>query len=212
MSPTTLHFNVVQKQQQWSLEVDGLMGITIQSLKHQHFAEAIEAQKSVRFIMSGRLLEDAVRLDQLGLGKKAFINVSISDSATSKAKSSTISNDNFDTKGKELGQKRTFPGTNSAPIFIGAIFLVVTGVLLRLAWQRRRYLSMHVTQFLAIFASVWVYLVLFHGLPVFFRLLAGDRCSSATLSEAVLPLQSGSLGLFQRCPSDGAPNGHAGNL
>lgn len=195
MEPITLHFNVFQaganSEGRKSLQVDDPRGTTVGALKRQLFSEALEARKSVRFITSGRILDDGARLEQCKLGQEAFIHVSISEIASSRAGLPELSgsgtaagsggqdmanpeprkNKLAETKEKMKQLLQDSDGLNFF-FFLGVLFFVGTGALLRYAWRKRWHLSMHMSQLLCILAAVWVYLVLCHGLPALLRALS----------------------------------------
>uniref|UniRef100_A0A7S1MC39 Ubiquitin-like domain-containing protein n=1 Tax=Alexandrium catenella TaxID=2925 RepID=A0A7S1MC39_ALECA len=183
MDPITLHLNIFKAganaEGKQSLRVSDPGGTTIGSLKRQLFAEALEEQRSVRFIRGGHVLEDAAVLQQCGLGSEAFIHVSIGNSAprqtevASVVQGSTAGAGNGSPAAADSSSRKGPEDCFLDPYFVvGALFLAGTGVLLQMAWRKRWYLPMHVSQLLCILAAVWVYLLLCHGLPAFFQLLA----------------------------------------
>ncbi|CAL1161404.1 unnamed protein product [Cladocopium goreaui] len=61
-----------------SFQVDDPQSKTVGALKQQLFADALKAQRFVRFIAGGRILEDTSSLDKCNLGPESHIHVSIS--------------------------------------------------------------------------------------------------------------------------------------
>mmetsp|Transcript_5793 Transcript_5793/g.11698 ORF Transcript_5793/g.11698 Transcript_5793/m.11698 type:complete len:244 (-) Transcript_5793:77-808(-) len=183
MDPITLHLNIFQAgasaEGRQSHRVSDPRGTTVGSLKRQLFAEALEEQRSVRFIKGGHVLEDAAVLGQCGLGTEAFIHVSIGNSApspqtgtASELRSGAVGANAGSPTAKESSSREGCEDCHFDPYFLlGAVFFAGTGVLLQMAWRKRWHLSMHVSQLLCILAAVWVYLLLCHGLPAFFQLL-----------------------------------------
>mmetsp|Transcript_74063 Transcript_74063/g.228918 ORF Transcript_74063/g.228918 Transcript_74063/m.228918 type:complete len:245 (-) Transcript_74063:86-820(-) len=183
MDPITLHFNIFQAganaEGKQSLHVGDPSATTIGSLKRQLFAEALEERRTVRFIKGGHVLEDAAVLEQCGLGNGAFIHVSIGNSSPSRMgpssppRSSAAGADTSSSSTKGSSSNQGHQDSSIGPGFLlGAIFFAGTAVLLQNAWHKRWYLSMHASQLLCILAAVWVYLLLCHGLPALFQLLA----------------------------------------
>eukprot|EP00420_Gonyaulax_spinifera_P019264 CAMPEP_0197896052 /NCGR_PEP_ID=MMETSP1439-20131203/38881_1 /TAXON_ID=66791 /ORGANISM="Gonyaulax spinifera, Strain CCMP409" /LENGTH=211 /DNA_ID=CAMNT_0043516535 /DNA_START=54 /DNA_END=686 /DNA_ORIENTATION=+ len=182
MEHVTLHFSIFQAgasaEGKRSLRVEDPRGITIGSLKRQLFAEALEQERSIRFIASGRILQDAEALERCNLGTEAFIHVSIGDARPQPAKScmATPSADgsaarNSSSMQASISRKEDEEGGLSISLILGAVFFAGTGVMLQLAWQKRWHLSMHASQLLCIFAAVWVYLLICHGVPALFQSL-----------------------------------------
>lgn len=215
MSPRVLHFNVFQAgartQRQWSLQIEDSHTTTIGSLKRQHFGEAIEAQQSVRFIMSGKILEDKTLLEQCDFGSEAFIYVSISGAAPREATSGVPATEvswSGQLAKRDAGHTEKEHSSLNIAFFLGAFLFAGAGVLLRLAWQKRWYLSMHVTQMLSVLAAVWVYLLLCHGLPMFLRLFVwGRRELAETAADSVR-----SPGSCRHCPQHHGPASHGHDL
>uniref|UniRef100_A0A7S2HGV2 Ubiquitin-like domain-containing protein n=1 Tax=Alexandrium andersonii TaxID=327968 RepID=A0A7S2HGV2_9DINO len=185
MDPITLHLNIFQAgasaEGRQSFRVSDPRGTTIGSLKRQLFAEALKEQRSVRFINGGHILEDAAVLEQYNLGSEAFIHVSIGNIVSSaprhteSAPAVLCGATNANTCGSSAARTSDRQGREDYYVdpylILGAIFFAGTGVLLQMAWRKRWYLPMHVSQLLCILAAVWVYLLLCHGLPALFQLL-----------------------------------------
>mmetsp|Transcript_112930 Transcript_112930/g.350586 ORF Transcript_112930/g.350586 Transcript_112930/m.350586 type:complete len:242 (-) Transcript_112930:212-937(-) len=182
MDPITLNFDIFQAgvpaQSRRSLEVVDPQGTTVGSLKRQLFSAELEAQQSVRFITAGRVLEDAALLGQCGLGSKAFVQVSISAATPSQppATGSGVMSSGLLNKG--CASRGSCEDTGiGARLICGALFFAGTGVLLQLAWQKRRQMPIHTSQLLCVLAAVWAHLLLCHGLPALAR---GLRAASST--------------------------------
>eukprot|EP00416_Gambierdiscus_australes_P017739 CAMPEP_0171059610 /NCGR_PEP_ID=MMETSP0766_2-20121228/3285_1 /TAXON_ID=439317 /ORGANISM="Gambierdiscus australes, Strain CAWD 149" /LENGTH=250 /DNA_ID=CAMNT_0011515067 /DNA_START=184 /DNA_END=934 /DNA_ORIENTATION=+ len=183
MDPITLHFNIfqagVRTEGKQSLHVDNPCGTTVGSLKRRLFAEALEEQRSVRFITSGHVLDDTTLLGQCGLGNEAFIHVSIgscelrhtkSPAAPQRSASTSQTTSASAAKGRPCLHEQE--DSCMGPFFLlSIVFFIGTGVLLHMAWRRRWLLSLHASQLLCILAAIWVYLLLCHGIPALFQVL-----------------------------------------
>mmetsp|Transcript_27716 Transcript_27716/g.88105 ORF Transcript_27716/g.88105 Transcript_27716/m.88105 type:complete len:250 (-) Transcript_27716:191-940(-) len=178
MDPITLNFDIFQAgvpaQSRRSLEVVDPQGTTVGSLKRQLFSAELEAQQSVRFIAAGRVLEDAALLGQCGLGSKAFVQVSISAATPSGALAQPPATGAGVMRSGLLNEGCASRGSCEdtgigARLICGVFFFAGTGVLLQLAWQKRRHMPIHTSQLFCILAAVWVHLLLCHGLPALAR-------------------------------------------
>jgi len=212
MDPITLHFNIFQAgsgdgEGRQSLQVDDPRSTTVLALKHHLFPDAMEARRSVRFIASGRILQDAALLEKCGLGRESHIHVSISDQtrATGSQQTPPMSPEfrattspagACDTQASDSASEELWPYVGR---FLGLALLAIGGLLFHVAWQKRRQLSMHTSQMACIAAAVWVYALLCHGLPAFIQVVALLlRCSMFLESKG----RAGSA--ETRCPSPSA--------
>jgi len=189
MEPVTLHFNVFQAGApvRTTLQVEDARRTTILDLKKQLFSDALKESKSVRFIAGGKILDDATALERYKLGKEAHIHVSISETG-SPSKPSISSAD--DSTSAATGEAKTTDDAGSASVagvsamgwaFIaGALVFIVTGALLYAGLRKRWQYTMHTSQLLFICTAIWVYLLLFHGLPTLFQALSKLGSSTAT--------------------------------
>jgi len=170
----TLHFNVFQagvtNEGRRSLRIENPQQTTVVNLKRELFNEALQEQKSVRFIASGRILDDSMSVEKCGLGTEAFIHVSISNSSSSNLQPAQKTNSTT-----ENGPARNdmAPATNNegsaaigTKLLLGSAFFAGTGILLQMGWKKRWQLSMHGSQFLFILGAVWIYLLVCDFLPI----------------------------------------------
>jgi len=144
--------------------------MTVMDVKRQAFPDIMERQKSVRFIAKGRILQDTELLSNCNLGVDAHIHVSITEGVvTPKA---------LDACPKTIISTSDEAGADVAPPKAGSflvnfiilpLFFAITGGLLAHAWTKRYSLSMQKSKLMFICGSVWVYLFLFHALPVLFQ-------------------------------------------
>lgn len=198
MASMKLHFNVFGQGCSCCCEGSGTEGrrsihiedplITVGALKNQLFREACEEQKVIRFIASGRVLEDKLAIGQCGLGEEAHIHVAISGqpSTTAVAASAGDGGSHSTAAKTDGGGTACESKGGSASLDLGrmlvAVLLLGGGLLLCLAWQRRRRLSMCASQLLCILAACWVYLAIFHALPALLGLL-GSHLHAALRSS-----------------------------
>eukprot|EP00931_Biecheleriopsis_adriatica_P087344 TRINITY_DN61831_c0_g1_i1.p1 TRINITY_DN61831_c0_g1~~TRINITY_DN61831_c0_g1_i1.p1 ORF type:complete len:243 (+),score=51.24 TRINITY_DN61831_c0_g1_i1:170-898(+) len=182
MDPITLHFNIFQAgssdQGRRSLQVDDPRGKTVGSLKRQLFSDALEAQRSVRFIASGRVLEDTSLLENCNLGRESHICVSINERSSQSLPSSPQLAPKTEPVARELSGRlpEACEQQDWSLLFsrlAGFAAMVGSGVLFFCAWKRRRQMPMNMTQLICIAAAVWVYLLLFHATPIAFQVAAG---------------------------------------
>jgi len=216
MDPITLHFKVFQvggaADTREDLKVDNPGGTTVASVKQKVFADALEEQKTVRFISSGKLLNDLQMLDQCGLGKEAFIHVMISEPSARMITPDTASGSATGV-GSTLGAQcaaATDAAGGKGVLLSGISFFVVTAAMLQLGWQRRALISASTSQLLFIGAAVWAYCALCHGLPVVVQMLsvflAGENLSATNTTNSA-HLQNSTTEA-----SVGQPSGDAGAL
>lgn len=168
MDPITLHFNVFQagasQQGRHSLQVEDPRRQTVGALKNQLFGEALEARRSVRFIASGKVLEDSVSLDTYNLGPETHICVSISDrSLANDASSSTRRSAQVPDRQAEEPASSQLPDVGMWSMLAG--LLTVAGAALPYVVQRHRQLSNNMHLMLFVGLAVWLYVALFHVLP-----------------------------------------------
>jgi len=194
MDPITLHFKVFQAggaaDTSEDLKVDNPGETTIASVKQRVFADALQEQKTVRFIASGKLLNDVQMLDQCGLGKEAFIHVMISEPSTRMITPDTEKGFGSTLRAKCAAATDVAGGVGF--LLSAILFFLATAAMLQLGWQRRALISASTSQLLFIGAAVWVYCALCHGLPAVFQmlsvLLAGESLG-ATKTSASAPSQ-----------------------
>lgn len=193
MDPLMLHFNIFGQagpdgpHGRRSFCVDDPRGTTIGAVKQQLFPDACQEQMSVRFISRGRILDDAQCFGQCGFDREAHIHVSISQRPQDRGQCSA-------------DDEATAPGAQRSPVSSGVeaqrdpssqdavralvlhIFFVIlfagVGIALRVAWQKRRSLSLQTSQLMCIVAACWLFVLLFHGLPM---LLNGVVCAAGRL-------------------------------
>lgn len=168
MDPITLHFNIFQagtsSQGRQSFQVDDPQSKTVGALKQQLFADALKAQRFVRFIAGGRILEDTSSLDKCNLGPESHIHVSISgksqngaqtmpSAAVAQAQTSQVERDS-DLQAWHLCRRL-------------ASFLAMVGsaMVFPYALQKHRHSSSNTHLLVCIAAAVWVYLLIFHTMP-----------------------------------------------
>lgn len=200
MDPITLHFNVFQAgadpEGRKSLQVDDPRGTTVGALKRQVFPEAVEARKSVRFITSGRILDDGALLEECKLGHEAVIQVSISDPSSSRVSTPKHSSSSASAKTIPGAKQGCQDGNGDLTTFLYlGTFFFAGGAVVFFAWRKRRHLSLQMSQLFCIFTAIWVYFALCHALPAFCRALArGVRvlgASAATSSDNASDLRGG---------------------
>lgn len=211
MDPVTLHFNIFQAGApvRTSLQVEDPRGTTISALKHQMFSDEIKASKSVRFIAAGKILDDSNALEHYKLGKEAHIHVSISEVSRTPP-SSPEKGDSMTKAGSEevkTGSEATSPNEAGASmvgwaILAGVAVFVGTGLLLYVAFQKRRQYTMHTSQLLFICMAVWVYVLFFHGFPALFQAL--NKLGNASAPKDV----TATRGMSVPSPSTGAGLGN----
>lgn len=167
--------------------------MTVGALKAKLLPDAIASHRSVRFIASGKILNDAATLEKCAMGREAHIHVSVGTAGATTAgtppasppqspacsPNSSIASVASNTgnpqipapTSTEAGHKAT---SGESGIFLpgglGAAFAVLAlagaGAMLYEAYRRRRQLSMGTSQAVFMLAAVWVYVLLFHGLPL----------------------------------------------
>lgn len=187
MDPITLHFSVFQasssSQGRQSVQVDDPKSKTIGALKKELFSDALEAQRSVRFIAGGKILQDSSLLASCNLGRESHICVSISDQTPRSSPTLAPAAEPAEVAPEELKVEDWWP---SIQRLAGFAALISSAVFFYFAWHKRRQLPMQLTQALCIGAAVWVYLLLFHAAPCACEVLAGGfaapKVSSATAS------------------------------
>lgn len=200
MDPIKLHFNIFQagssSHGSQSLQVDNPQSETVGMLKRKLFADALESQRSVRFIAGGKILQDASLLADCNLGKESHICVSISDQILS-TPSSPAGSPALPPAAEpmEVAAEEVKPQIRWLVLYRVACLLALacSAVFFYFAWQRRRQLRVHVTQFLCIAMAVWVYVFLFHALPFACQVLAGSlgsKDSSVPLVSRARPAQA----------------------
>uniref|UniRef100_A0A7S3RK41 Ubiquitin-like domain-containing protein n=1 Tax=Strombidinopsis acuminata TaxID=141414 RepID=A0A7S3RK41_9SPIT len=206
MDSLTLHFNIFDASSassRRSHHVDDPRATTVGALKRQLFLDALEEQRSVRFIASGKILSDADALHSCGLAREAHIQVSISDTAASRAevaphaeggpmcnRTETLADRGDASSGSSQYTIMSEESAIGAARLLGAIVLAGAGVLFELAWRKRWYLSLHASQLICIFAAVWVYLLIFHALPALCKVLCqGIRGQLTSTAAAPAPAQ-----------------------
>jgi len=188
MDPITLHFSVFQasssSQGRQSVQVDDPKSKTIGSLKRELFSDALEAQRSVRFIAGGKILEDSSLLASCNLGRESHICVSISDQTPRSSPTLAPAAEPAEVAPEELNVQDWWPSIHR---LAGFAALISSAVFFYFAWHKRRQLPMQLTQALCIGAAVWVYLLLFHAVPCACQVLAGGfaapKVSSAPASQ-----------------------------
>mmetsp|Transcript_33778 Transcript_33778/g.78079 ORF Transcript_33778/g.78079 Transcript_33778/m.78079 type:complete len:222 (+) Transcript_33778:75-740(+) len=172
MDPITLHFNVFQAgtshHGRHSLQVEEPQRQTVGALKHQLFADALQAQRSVRFIASGKILEDSVSLDTYNLGPESHICVSIGDRAPDAPKAPQRPTPAVH---REHSQTKVDLQESLWSRFVSVILIAGSSVIFPYAVQKHRQLSTNTHLMLFIAAAVWVYFLLFHALPDAFKIL-----------------------------------------
>eukprot|EP00930_Biecheleria_cincta_P039047 TRINITY_DN26854_c0_g1_i2.p1 TRINITY_DN26854_c0_g1~~TRINITY_DN26854_c0_g1_i2.p1 ORF type:complete len:242 (+),score=46.75 TRINITY_DN26854_c0_g1_i2:81-806(+) len=174
MDPITLHFSVFQascsSQGRQSLQVDDPRSKTIGALKRELFSDALEAQRSVRFIAGGKILEDSSLLASYNLGRESHICVSISDQTPRLSPTLAPAAEPVEVAPEDVNVEDWWPSIHR---FAGFAALISSAVCFYCAWHKRRQLSIQLTQALCIGAAVWVYLLLFHAVPCACQVLAG---------------------------------------
>lgn len=189
MDSVTLHFNVWQAgaHNRTTSTVEDPKGTTILALKKQLFPEAFEAGKTVRFIACGKVLTDSSSLDTCGLGNEAHIHVSVSEQSRSSI-TSTDSTDSVKSEAPPSPVSSTNEEGCASPIswaFIASTVLFIgTGIGLFVALKKRWQFTMHTSQLVFICAAVWVYLLVFHGLPSLFEVLSKLGSSSSSKDKS----------------------------
>jgi len=206
MDPVTLHFNVFKAGEpaRTTLQVEDPRSTTILDLKQQLFGDEIKASKSVRFIGCGKILDDASSLVNLKLGKEAHIHVSISEGSPTRRLSSAPSGEdsgtesNIEAKSSESvgSSEETATSTVDWIILLGAVFFIGTGAFLCMALRKRRQHTMHTSQLLFICGAVWVYALLFHGIPALIQALskrssAVKETTARGVAPASIPIAAG---------------------
>jgi len=195
MDPIKLHFNIFQagssSQGSQSLQVDNPQSETVGTLKRKLFADALESQRSVRFIAGGKILQDASLLADCKLGRESHICVSISDQASSPPSSPALPPA---AEPVEVAMGEVKPQDRWLVLYRVSCLLALacSALFFYFAWQKRRQLRVHVTQFLCIAMAVWVYLVLFYALPCACQVLAGSfgsKISSVSLVSRARPAE-----------------------
>ncbi|CAK8994497.1 unnamed protein product [Durusdinium trenchii] len=189
MDPITLHFNIFQagtpSQGRQSFQVEDPASATVGALKRQLFADALEAQRSVRFIASGRILEDTSSLDKCNLGPESHICVSISDKsdAVRSMPSPPVE------KQVKTAQMERDSDLQAWQVWTRcASFLAMAGsaMVFPYALQKHRHLSSNTHLFVCIAAAVWVYLLIFHTVPDAVQIiLAAARWALSGKSEEI---------------------------
>jgi hypothetical protein len=202
MDPVTLHFNVFQAGTpvRHSLQVDDQRGTTILDLKQQLFSDELKASKSVRFIASGKVLADSSALEQHKLGKEAHIHVAITDASMSPVRgpapvpggenTSATATEEAKSSNVETSTNRGSGSMAGWAILLGVMLFAGTGAALYVALRKRYQYTMHTSQLLFICAAVWVYLLLFHGLPSLFQAL--NKLGNSTASKDLSPRNAAS--------------------
>lgn len=199
-----------------TMRVEDPRGMTVGALKKQLFPEAFEEQKSIRFIARGHILDDRTLVGHCGLGCEAHIHVSIGERSEKSPGGPSPGGSSTARHGSgAMGASAAGGGGASRPAaaaagvpaaqraeeeqdvcglsivhVLGAVVFAGAGLLLRAAWRKRWYLSMHVSQLCCISAACWVYLLAFHVLPTAFRLAGcglravGRPCAGGAASAA----------------------------
>lgn len=189
--PITLHFNVFQAgappEPKRSITVDDPGCLTVGSVKEQYFSDALQEQKSVRFITGGRILDDKAMLSSYNLGKEASIMVSISGSAGKSPSANSPGGAGASSAGGFFldGSQSSSGGKSDEPqesiitltFVLGMALFVCTAAGLHWAYHKRLQFSMQTNQFVFISASVWAYAMIFHGLPGVWSVLLKLFCS-----------------------------------
>mmetsp|Transcript_79042 Transcript_79042/g.164173 ORF Transcript_79042/g.164173 Transcript_79042/m.164173 type:complete len:273 (-) Transcript_79042:321-1139(-) len=220
-----LHFNVFGQADsvgRRTLLLDNAEGTSVRELKKRMFAEAVEANKNIRFIAQGRVLADDLFLGLCNLGDEAHIHVSIS-SREPPAHRATVDDATVQSSGDEVTHAASAPaicepvplsrrvsahfesakgalqaGGLSLPQLLGAVVFAGVGVGLQQAWRKRMTIQHSTSQLLFILAACWAYALLVYVLPV---LAKGFYWSlSSTFSYLMTPATS----------SDGVANGPRG--
>jgi len=176
MEPVTLHFNIFQAGSplRKTLQVEDPKGTTIFGLKQQLFSDELKECKSVRFIAGGKILEDKEKLHSFKLGNEAHIHVSVSDGSgvRSRAQSDASNTTAAEAKSYDACSEEPSESAVSWAFILGAVIFIGTGAMLFAALRKRYQFSMNTSQLLFICAAIWVYLLLFHGLPAAFQTLS----------------------------------------
>lgn len=200
MDPLTLQFNVFQAgaQEKRTLSVADPKSTTILLLKRQLFEEELKAGKNVRFIANGKMLGDTTTLGSCGLGNQAHIHVSVSDAvrqAPSEPTSPTPSNAVTSSAQAAAIAPTCSETTTTEPVlswmFVAATLLFIgTGAVLLMALRKRFQYSMNTSQWIFIGSAVWVYLLVFHGLPALFEVLSklGNSSSAKDAPPRTAPV------------------------
>jgi len=176
-----MHFTVFQAgsvtDAERKFEVNDPRAMTVGALKKQVFPDAASEQKSVRFISQGRVLDDAAAVGGCGLGRKAHVQVMMSDAQPTAA--AAFPDKNVENAGC-LPKQHSGGFLRAAFTLLGIILIILAGIAyISNAYHERRKLSMQASQMLVIGSSVWAYTVTFHGLPVLCGTLRGLYRSSS---------------------------------
>eukprot|EP00933_Yihiella_yeosuensis_P042671 TRINITY_DN37329_c0_g1_i1.p1 TRINITY_DN37329_c0_g1~~TRINITY_DN37329_c0_g1_i1.p1 ORF type:complete len:237 (-),score=45.62 TRINITY_DN37329_c0_g1_i1:128-838(-) len=202
MDPITLHFNIFRAggsgpEARQTFQVDDPTKITVSALKRRLFPDAMEGQKSVRFIASGHILQDTASLAKCGLGRESHIHVSISDRVDPTPPTSPVSTPALEpaascpsiVQEEEVdNSEKTQEMWDALGRFAMILALAGLGFAFHVAYRRRRTLSHSTSQTICIAAAVWIYALLCHGLPALFKLigmaLSGRESSSGKFNSA----------------------------
>mmetsp|Transcript_66108 Transcript_66108/g.158154 ORF Transcript_66108/g.158154 Transcript_66108/m.158154 type:complete len:214 (+) Transcript_66108:86-727(+) len=197
MDPITLHLNVFQvgvgAEDRKMHMVDDPRGTTVGALKRQLFPDAMEGQKSVRLIAGGRILKDTEPLESCGLGREAHIQVSISESLIGRAPSTAAAEGGKSVNGTFSSQQMVGddgPGPVQSLLaspFVVFLLFLGSAAGLYYGYRRRFQLTVQMSQALVIAAAVWVYALLFHGLPGLCQAVSDARQAAAAGASVQSP-------------------------
>eukprot|EP00746_Dinoflagellata_sp_MGD_P118250 gnl/MRDRNA2_/MRDRNA2_54366_c1_seq1.p1 gnl/MRDRNA2_/MRDRNA2_54366_c1~~gnl/MRDRNA2_/MRDRNA2_54366_c1_seq1.p1 ORF type:complete len:194 (-),score=12.17 gnl/MRDRNA2_/MRDRNA2_54366_c1_seq1:76-606(-) len=139
---------------------------TVRALKQRLFGSEISEGRSIRWIFSGRTLDDTQQLSQCGLGESPHVHVVIGEK-TNKRESSTLFDRMADRK-----------------LLCMMALMSLSGIALHFTWKRRSIFSKFGSQVLFIVIAVWTYILLCHFFPLLGRALVGGSAAKASNSEA----------------------------
>lgn len=199
MSALLLHFNVFESGKspdRRSVQVEDPDVITVAALR-QYFPDALQEQRTIRFISSGRMLSDDVAVAKCALGQEAHIHVSIGAAGSAApppddaAAPAAADAPRSPSASAAAAGQRDADGDATSPMLTamatllgGVLFFLTTFALLFHRWQKRRQLSMQSSQLTCILGAVWFYALLCHGAPAFFQALrSAFRTSAAGVSS-----------------------------
>lgn len=170
------------EEQNRVVEVDDPQ-MTVLALKELYFKKETAEGRKVRIIHMGKMLGDGLKLGECSFGKEAIVHVVISSppdqqggAAGGGGLSAGAKTDEAVSAGAGGPQK-----LSQWPLLLAhLLFFVITGAILQSGaqktWPVGKLMS---SQFLCISASLWLYLLLYYGLPAFGKALTGRPDSTA---------------------------------